>query len=183
MVTRKSSRCVRLTVANVSSPTFRLTGCISIQDGHDRNYFLARVRQAYPEAARHVGTQHALRNAASYGAQEIVLVGHGRPGVLFTANADEPQGPDDYIDWRSDLSALKGVRVLRLIGCRTGAGSEGARLLNSIARAIHATVMAPTGDVYFGRPAAAGNVGLYLESQTRWQAATPDRPARSSSGP
>ncbi len=156
-----------------TSRIFTLTGCISIQNEDDRNFFLRKVRHAYPGAFRHLGNQAALENVVTRQEQDIVLVGHGRPGMLFTANGDEIGGPDDVIDWRSDLSALRGIRTLRLVGCCTGAGREGAVLLKTLARVIHATVVAPTGYVYFGCPEARADVGLYLEAGTAWQTATP----------
>jgi len=160
----------------VASRVFTLTGGISIQDGVDKSYFLPKVRAAYPHAARHLGNDAALSNLANNRQREAVLVGHGKPGILFTANGDELGGPGEFIDWRSDLRILTGLRFLWLVGCRVGAGAEGALLLNTIARAIRATVVAPTGEVYFGRPAGAGEVGLYLEAGTSWQRAIPDQP-------
>ncbi len=161
----------------MASPVFTLTGCISIQDGFDKTYFLPKVRAAYPHAHRHLGNDVALNNVATSREREIVLVGHGKPGVLFTANGDELGQSGEFIDRSTDLRALKGVALLRLVGCRTGAGAEGALLLNTIARAIGATVVAPTGTVYFGRPSGASDVGLYLETGAVWHTATPDKPA------
>jgi hypothetical protein len=161
---------------------FVLTGCLTIDRGSDSNDFLELTRNEYPKAPHHTGNDQAVRNVRACSLGETVIVGHGKPGILLT-NGEQGPGPSgEFIDVRTDLSALRGAGVLRLVGCKTGAGDEGAALLNAIVQQTSARVLAPTGDVRFGVP-APNEEGLFLEPGARWNEATPSDPAESVPAP
>ncbi len=157
----------------VSSPpqVFTLSGCITIEQGANRNGFLEVTQNAYPHTGRHNSTEEALGNLKPCTQGERVIVGHGRPGMILTSNGDQVGNVGERITITTDLSGLKGVGTLRLVSCNTAEGAVGEQFLKKIAAAIEGTVIASTGLVHYGIP-SKGQEGLYLDSNARWRSAT-----------
>jgi hypothetical protein len=156
----------------MAHPTlFSLTGCITIEEGTDRNGFLDSVRNAYPHAARHSSTEEALRNLRTCAPGERVIVGHGRPGMILTSNGDQIGRAGERITIATSLTELRGAGVLRLVSCNTADGPIGIQFLEKIAADIQGTVIAASGLVRWGIP-SRGEEGLYLDIGARWRSAT-----------
>jgi hypothetical protein len=146
---------------------------VSIDATPDRA--LNRARSAYPGAGNHRNVGEAVSNilAGSFPAfgRRGQFIGHGKPGVIFTGGGRPPCQANAYVSlrnastWVPHLQTLKGeVQVLRLVGCRVGAGQRGADLLHEVACAIGAPVLAPTGFAWT-RPHA----NIVMQDGSVWQ--------------
>lgn len=136
---------------------------------------LDRARSAYPAAGNHHNVGQAVSNiiagsSPAFG-RKGQFIGHGKPGVIFTGGGGAPCPANAYLSlrnastWVPNLEALKGeVRVLRLAGCRVGAEQRGADLLQKMACAIGAPVLAPTGLIWT-RP----HENIVMQNGSVWQ--------------
>jgi hypothetical protein len=134
-----------------------LPGTISIDDGRDRGAFLPDMRTHFGAAATHLCVGEAVGNIE--GTTEATLVGHGLIGRIntgqgsefFPVDASTHLGLDNDLLWERRIGEMRtrSLRRLMLFSCGTGANDDGALLLFKLARALQATVYAPTGDVWF----------------------------------
>lgn len=116
---------------------------------------LDATRAAYPGAGNYATVDEAVENimagSVAFG-RTGQLVGHGMPGLIAVGCGKGPLTPGAYIgldneaSWEPALGTMAGhVQALRLTGCFVGSGQDGADLLERVACAIEAPVLAPTG--------------------------------------
>lgn len=106
----------------------------------------------YFEAWKHVKASAGIT-------KEFTLAGHGDRGLLCAGLEDAcwndfSNGSIFTIDlealkkFEGDVTASRGnLSTLRLVGCKVGAGADGAALVQAISRLLNAEVSAPTCDV------------------------------------
>jgi hypothetical protein len=154
---------------------FNLPGLVTVDETTDDD-FLDTTRSRYAVTApTHLfshGTRAAAVSRCMTSTDQANIVGHGEPGIIATGSGrcfdcDPAQliSTEHIGDWQQSQ-----MTRLTLLGCNTGEGRSGAKLLFAIAQATGACVSAPTGYVYIG----LGCDDLYLEPGTGWQTATPD---------
>jgi hypothetical protein len=106
----------------------------------------------------------------------VVLIGHGKPGVICTGKGDRCSGDKKALvafynkaEWRTDASDLiaKQPAQVRLLGCSVGSGDLGLKLLTNLANELHCPVAAPTGLVH------CRNNNVELDPYADWQVVEP----------
>lgn len=109
--------------------------------------------------------------------QPPAIIGHGTSGDISAGSGSGPitVGQDIGVttesDWQPKLSALAGRQFdkLTLLSCNTGAGTDGAQLVQDLANSVKQSVTAPTGQVFCDP--ATGDISF--ETGNQWQTATP----------
>jgi len=153
---------------------FQLAGRVTV-DHTKPDDFLDATRSRYGTIAPSRLFQHGDQAGAVAGsmasAGEANIVGHGKAGIICTgsgrfmnANPLQRIAKGNIGGW-----APSAMTKLTLLGCNTGEGVAGAKLLSAIAQATGAIVTAPIGYVYIG----LGCDDFFLEPGTGWQTATP----------
>jgi hypothetical protein len=160
----------------------QLYGYVTIDKSTDTNRFLEYARARYRKlpAGLHDSRGGAIANirkALAKKLQIVNIIGHGNQGMILTGSADihtsdETKfiGKSNFKTWQKAVAAIKEpMTALRLCGCDTGAGGDGADLLCELASILNVPVEAPTGQLYL----ASGKDDPFLETCAKWQKATP----------
>jgi hypothetical protein len=162
-----------------------VTVCWSIDQtsqaaGGADNGYLDCARSHTPGYSSHGTTVQCvtnLSNCLGTGPGIANIVGHGNDGLIITGEGQQAGDPDKFIAswdqniWGPVVAALKGkVGGIKLCGCHTGTGPEGASLLYGMMNETNATIMGPTGFLY------CGGRGFWLEPNATWQISSPGRP-------
>lgn len=135
---------------------------------------LDATRAAYPSAGDHATVEEAVENIMAgktpFG-RTAQLVGHGMAGLIAVGCGKGPLTPGAYIgldnvsEWTPVLAAMSGhLQALRLTGCNVGSGQDGADLVEQVACAIQAPVLAPTG-----LAVAVADENISLQDGSVWQ--------------
>jgi hypothetical protein len=134
-------------------------GRVSI-DGHRPDAALASTELTFAGAPLHHTTNQAVGNVEALAAREVVaLVGHGASAAVSTGCGDDwlVSTDDNQMNllnswaWEQFLQGLRGdTKLLMLVSCATGWGTQGTKFLWQIACAIDGTAAAPTNTLYVG---------------------------------
>jgi len=130
--------------------------CITLSGGDDGNPgFLACAASVVGPTNRNNTTDGAFSNlsACLSSKTDATIMGHGNSGLICTGNGNHCGGTaDDNISssngakWITLANKIKGKATsLKLAGCDVGEGQAGSDLLAKMAKAVNATVSAPTG--------------------------------------
>jgi hypothetical protein len=174
---RVSEAAIAVPVAALGAPYQQapLLGCVTIDSS--LNPYLNNARAGNPTAGASNSTQTAVSNlltcAQSGAARQASLIGQGAEGVIdINQKTGEVLSLQNQAAWAPIFRQLSGtISQLTLYGARVGAGEDGAQLLYSLAKAVNATVYAPTGLIF-----CRFDGTFYLEEGAVWQAATPMSP-------
>jgi hypothetical protein len=109
--------------------------------------------------------------------QPPAIVGHGMSGDISAGSGagaitvGQDIGITTESDWQAKLSTLGGRQFdkLTLLSCNTGAGTDGAQLLQDLANTVKQPVTASTGKIFCDP--ATGDISF--EDGNQWQTATP----------
>jgi hypothetical protein len=170
---------------NMSTEEMALAGdwgdCITIGTGTDGGAFDCSLAVLGP-TPRHTSTQGAFSNLGECltTKRSATIFGHGKAGQICTESGDHCSGgADDTINgsngaqWLRHAAKIKDKSTtLKLAGCHTGDTEAGAKLLQKMATAINATVMAPTGLIFCSR----AEHRMWIDGV--WQSASPNSPAK-----
>jgi hypothetical protein len=172
--TPKKAACPKIVVV--------LNGCITVDSSSTTDSFLKNAQRRYmsPPNGRHASRTAAItnvQNCLAGGKQVVTLVGHGARGRILTGSGDiDTTDSAKFIDlsnqtaWKTELSPIANqLTSLTLLSCDTGAGADGANLLQQLATTLNVTVQAPTGLVWL----ESGDTDPFLEECAKWQKATP----------
>lgn len=113
--------------------------------------------------------------------QPPAIIGHGTSGDISAGSGSGPitVGQDIGVttesDWKPKLSTLAGRQFdkLTLLSCNTGAGTDGAQLVQDLANTVKQSVTAATGKVFCDP--ATGDISF--ETGNQWQTAAPSATA------
>ena len=127
---------------------------ITVEEGKLDNGALACAIQQLSADGTHNDTVKAFANIATTKNSTVVIVGHGSPGSLCTANGDVCTASINYKneqEWSQLLTDIKNnqhIKQIRLLGCGVGRLSVGDDLLKALAKDTNRTILAPTSVVF-----------------------------------
>jgi hypothetical protein len=138
---------------------------------------LLNARKAFPNAKRHRDTRAAINNlinclnTTSPPTRRVMIVGHGKPGLIVTGTGTLASDQDKRIEmgnlgkWQPIVAGLKGkITELTLCSCETGADPQGPQLLAALAQEVGARVSGFTKMIFID-----GNGSITCEPGGRWQ--------------
>jgi hypothetical protein len=157
--------------------------CVSVASGRDP--FSVNAIATYPQFAPPTNstdqTGVRLFRCLGPGNLSAMLIGHGDAGLIRTGGGNQPPAVgahqkiwyQNLYEWQKALAPLSNEHVSEIVlfGCSTGAGNDGAQLLNLVARITQAKVRASSYLVYCDKGQ------LYLDKFAQWVEASPTVPA------
>lgn len=157
--------------------------CVTI-DHTQNDEALQNARKAFPQTCskfpqncQHRTTKEAVTNLLAClngtpGTKSVMIVGHGRSGIIITGTGKFDPDPAARITWdvRPALGGLGGGRIKELIfcSCDTGLPPYGTILLHATANIVGARVWGFTGFIFID---AQGNITC--EPGNEWKYADP----------
>jgi hypothetical protein len=153
--------------------------CITMGTGVDHGAYDCAL-SVLGSTSRNSSTQGAFLNlsACLSSKRSATIFGHGGPGMICTESGDHCGGSgDDFISatngaqWLRYAANIKNkATTLMLAGCSVGDTDAGAKLLQKMAIAVNATVMAPTGLIRCSKREHR----MWIEGV--WRSASPNSP-------
>lgn len=142
-----------------------LRGKINHQNHSDTRTAFSNINNCAPSTRGGVPGAPSLWGHANEG---LFVTGTGQGSLVagkYMATWNESFGT---LPWGADADIVRGrFQILRLMGCHTGAGSDGAEFLYRVAQHTGCGVQGPTGFLY------CGSKGIWLEDGAVMQTATP----------
>lgn len=150
--------------------------CVTI-DATSPNQALDYARLAFGKVGHddlHTAVSNLLK-CSSGAANKLMMVGHGKPGLIITGTGEKASDEDARISlgnfyiWKFELPRLQNhVSQLRFFSCDTAALPKGPRLLARVANTIGARVYGFTGIIFIDEQ---GNISC--EDKAIWLYADP----------
>lgn len=151
--------------------------CKTISTGPDNGFLACAGGRLGNPPANNTNSQvpgNLLRCIGTAAQRSVMIIGHGNVGFVKTGHGDNGGTSDQYMgnfnipQWVNYMAQLKGkCSEMTILACDTGAGNEGADFLLALANAVQCPVHASTYLVW------CGPGGIYLDSKSQWQTATP----------